>query len=128
MILQKMKLLLLIPFILFFSCGKAPVQSTAPNQQIILIKDFQFFPETLSVNAGDVVFFMNESIVPHHILSESAEDLFDDTGDIDSLIIPVGVTSSVTIPDDVISGDIIFFYDDVLKDQMVTSTGTFVVE
>lgn len=111
-----------------FSCGKENLLTTVPNEQIILIKDYQFTPLTLTVEPGDVIFFRNDDDVPHRILSQSAENIFDDTGEFDSLIIPRGVVGQIEIPSDAVSGSSFYFYDEILEDQMFTPSGILTVE
>lgn len=90
--------------------------------------DFSFIPTDITAAAGDIIFFYNADSSPHQILSESAENLFDDTGDLDSLIISAGQSAAVTIPSTSTSGTIIYFYDDILRDLMITPNGTITIE
>lgn len=94
----------------------------------IIIEEYSFSPITMTAPAGSSVFFYNRDDMPHHILSESSHDAFDDTGLLDSLLIPVGGVAPVIIPTAATPGTEIYFYDNVLQDAMVTPNGIIVVE
>ena len=40
-------------------------QKSEPQTHTVLIKDFKYVPETLTVKSGDTVIWKNEDIVPH---------------------------------------------------------------
>jgi len=58
----------------------APLQPAPTNQPAerrtftVLIKGFQFVPETLEVQSGDTVIWKNEDIVPHTATAKSVFD------------------------------------------------------
>lgn len=121
-------LIILTLAVTFSQCGDRKAAITNPDDQIILIIDNTFVPNSLTVSPGDEIFFMNNDNIPHQILSQSAENIFDDTGLFESLIIPNDQLSSVIIPEDALPGTTLFFYDGVLLDQMSSPNGSFVVE
>lgn len=94
----------------------------------IFIADHEFIPSSLTVSAGDTIFFDNQDDTTHRILSESATGVFDDTGVFDTGYININGFGSLTIPDTAVSGDTFYFYSDILQDAMSTPDGTFVVE
>ena len=111
------------------SCGtNTDETSTSGTSQTITIIDLSFLPASVTVAAGDTLFFFNEDSVSHRILTESAEGLFDNTGDMDTGVIPTGQSISVTVPGTLVSGDSILFYDDEFKDTMTTPDGTITIE
>lgn len=124
----KLSLVALVCFTCLVACGDRESLITNPEDKIVFILDGAFVPESVSVLPGDEVFFLNEDIVPHQIVSQSAENQFDNSGAFDSLIIPPNQVGLIVIPDDAVSGTTLFFYDEILLDQMVTPNGSLVVE
>lgn len=110
------------------ACGVFESEGIATDDTTIIITGFTFVPGDITAAPGDTVTFLNWDDYPHRILSQSANDLFDDTGALDSDIIPPGDARTVTVPDNSIRGDIIAFYDDVFRDDMITPNGAVVVE
>jgi plastocyanin len=45
-----------------------------PTTHVVVIKDFRFIPETLTVNAGDKIVWKNEDRAPH---TATAQGVFD---------------------------------------------------
>lgn len=105
------------------SCGQDPITNATTETQTITIVEESFVPASVTVSAGDTIFFYNEDTVPHHILTESAEGLFDNSGLFDSLVIDVGEMASVLVPNTVSSGETLFFYCDFFRDSMITPNG-----
>lgn len=132
MILPRLKPSLFVVFLLSFlamtSCGNHESVITNPDDKIIFILDGAFVPDSVDVAPGDEVFFLNEDSVAHQILSQSAENQFDNTGAFDSFIIVPNQVGVIVIPEDAAPGTTFFFYDDILSDQMVTPNGSLVVE
>lgn len=111
----------------FISCGSTPAQTITTDSNTIVIIDLTFLPDTTTADPGQTIFFSNQDDVPHQILSQSAVDQFDDTGEFDSLIINSGEIREITIPTTATSGSTLFFYDDFFEDTMVTPNGTITV-
>lgn len=111
-----------------FSCGSDVATTAASENPAVVITNLSFVPQTLSASAGETVVILNEDAVPHHILSQSAENSFDNTGDFDSQTIPAGKASLITIPDTALSGRTLFFYDEFFKGAMATPNGRVEVE
>lgn len=121
------KIVLLI--LIFVQCGgsqSTPV--TGNNSQNILIVDNRFVPDSITVSAGDTIFFFNEDAIVHQILSQSAADQFDATDLFNTLLIDPGSEAAIQIPEDTASGTTLFFYDDILRGQMSTPNGSIIVE
>lgn len=110
------------------ACGDRESLITNPDDKIIFILDGAFVPDSVTVAPGDDVFFLNEDGIPHQIVSQSAENQFDNSGAFDSFVIPPNQIGLIVIPEDAISGTTFFFYDEILLDQMVTPNGSLVVE
>ena len=123
-------LFIIILFIFAFSsCGgwqETPV--SASNPYIIIISNKMFIPSAVTVSAGDVIYFDNQDDMPHIILSQSAEDLFDDDGTFASDLIPENTVGAITVPATATAGTTLYFYDDLLKDVMLTPNGSVLVE
>lgn len=126
---QNLSLSFFVLMALFFStnCGEGE-DILIDDSATIFIVGYAFSPTTISAPAGSSVFFYNQDDVPHHILSESTNDAFDDSGLLDSQPILPGEIASVIIPSASASGAEIHFYDDLLQDEMVTPNGIIVVE
>lgn len=118
------QLLLGILLLLVIHCGSGPATTLTTSTQTVTIINYSFVPDTLTVRAGNTLFFLNQDNIPHRILSQSAPDRFDDTGVFDSLVIEAGETRLITIPAGTPSGTTLFFYDDVLKANMITPNGS----
>jgi len=62
-----------LSMLLFFgtaaSAGAAD-QKPAPKTYTVVIKGFKFTPDKLEVNAGDVIVWRNEDIVPHIVTAD----------------------------------------------------------
>lgn len=123
------------PIILFFAllftvaCGEEDIAASASeNITTVIIVDQTFVPAEITATAGEIIYFYNDDSTPHHILSESAPDLFDNTGTFDSGIIDEGDTRFITIPDTAVSGEEFYFYCDLTNNVMTTPSGTIVVE
>lgn len=111
----------------FLHCNQdtaLPITNEQNNSYLVQIIDNSFIPDTLVVEPGSVIFFYNFDTAPHRILSQSAENMFDDTGEFDSGFFDPDSPASIEIPSSAVSGDIYYFYDDVLQDQMLTPNGS----
>jgi plastocyanin len=95
----------------FVCCGHDETENIDDSLYTVIILDHMFIPETITVPPGETIFFINRDSMPHQILSQSGEDLFDDTGLFDSEIIIDGETSYINLPEDAQTGDVIFYYD-----------------
>lgn len=118
-------------FVLLFTvaCGEEDIAASADESSTtIVILNQTFVPSEITASAGEIIYFYNDDSTPHHILSESAPDLFDDTGTFDSGIIDEGDTRSITIPDTAVSGEEFYFYCDFTNNVMTTPNGTITVE
>lgn len=61
-------LLFSIPAVVLHGVGWAEIfahSKSASQTHTVLIKDFKYVPETLTVKAGDTVIWKNEDLVPH---------------------------------------------------------------
>ena len=116
--------------LLFIACGTGSVEPdlVGSGSPAVIIQSGTFIPDTLSVSAGDTVFFYNYDTSPQLILSESALDAFDDTGVLASSPIATNGIGTVTIPDDAAAGDVILYYNAYLQNGMATPNGRFDVE
>ncbi len=116
-------------FFLFslISCGHAATEISEEDPYTVLIYNHMFVPTTLTVAPGETVFFYNQDSMAHRILSASGEDLFDDSGLFDSTIIPDGDVYFITIPDTALDGEVFYFYDDYLQDEMITPNGIITI-
>lgn len=101
---------------------------TIDDDATVFIVEYTFTPTTITAPAGSAVFFYNLDDTPHRILSQTDNDTFDDTGVIDSLLIPAGDIGVVSISSTAVSGAAIPFYDGVLEDAMATPNGIITVE
>jgi plastocyanin len=115
---------------LLAACG---ADSTTPDPDSsgspsVIIQSGSFIPETLSVSAGDTVFFLNYDSSPQLILSESSDNAFDDTGVLTSSPILTNSVGTVTVPDDAVAGDVILYYNSYLQSAMATPNGRLEVE
>lgn len=86
-----------------------------------------FVDDDIAAEPGQIVTFYNLDSIVHHILSESAEDAFDDSGDFDSGPIAAGSFGFINVPEDAQIGDTFFFYDGILTDAMATPNGVITV-
>jgi len=112
-------------FVIFFGCAQTPKKgsgdfSSVSDDSTIIIRDYSFFPEELEAVAGQTITFYNYDAVPHEILSESAENAFDDTGIFSSEIITPDEFGFIEVPTDAVVGDVYYFYCNQLQDLMVT--------
>lgn len=98
------------------------------NQSQVVIQNFTFEPTEITASAGDTIVFTNFDDVPHLILSQSAEDSFDDTEEFDDSLLIVDGSNSITIPDDAAVGDVFYFYCGYLEEVMATPTGTITIK
>ena len=128
MIFLKPNILFLLFFGLSLGCGKAITEITNTDEPVITIIGSQFVPDAVVVEPGDTIFFYNQDAVSHRILSQSQINTYDDSGLFDSYIITDETTGFITIPADSATGDVIYFYDDVLKDAMLTPNGTIEIQ
>ncbi len=72
---------IVVPALMFFvvawpfgsADGKTPSRQE-PTTHVIAIKDFQYVPASLTVNAGDTIVWKNEDRAPH---TATARDTFD---------------------------------------------------
>ncbi len=120
---------LVVATLFFAACGDtADDVATTETDNTILISSYSFLPESITIAEGETVVFINEDSVSHWIKSESAASAFDDTGDLDSMIIEPGQSREVILPVTAISGTTLLFYDEILSDQMVTPDGEIIVE
>lgn len=103
------------------------IDPSTDDAHTIQIIDYAFVPVSLDVRAGDLVFFQNFDVAPHLILSQSLPDLFDDTGVFSSTFIDINEVGYIVVPEDALPGTLYYYYSDVLKDAMVTPTGTLTV-
>jgi len=126
MVLHILKsIFLIISLFTLNSCGV--VVEADSNNNIILLIDDTFVPDTLSASAGEIIFIKNENGTPIHVLSQTAVDQFDDTGTFDSFVLD-GEINSITVPATAAVGDTFIFYDDLMRDQLTTSSVTITVE
>lgn len=109
------------------SCGNETTTTALSDGEIVFIYSSEFVPNPVQADAGQTIFFINEDSTAHQIVSQSAEDAFDDSGDFDSGIIPTGVTGSITVPSTATSGDVFYFYDAILEDQFQSANGSIEV-
>lgn len=58
--------LLLMSFVIY-SCASAQVD---PKTYTVEIKDMKFVPESITVNKGDTIIWINKDIVPHDVTEE----------------------------------------------------------
>lgn len=111
------------------ACGEEDITASASeNITTVVIVAQTFVPAEITAAAGKIIYFYNNDSTPHHILSESAPDLFDDTEALDSGIIDEGDTRFITVPDTAIAGDMFYFYCDFTNNVMTTPNGTITVE
>lgn len=61
--------LLLMSFV-FYSCVSAQAD---PKTYTVEIKDMKFVPESITVNKGDTIIWINRDIVPHDVTEETAK-------------------------------------------------------
>ena len=113
---------------LFSACGDVTEETPVSDDTTIIIMDGQFIPKEITVEVGETIFFHNQDGIPHRILSESAEGLFDNTGNFASNPIIHDSYGTITIPETATSGDILFFYTEYLTSTMTTPDGTITVE
>jgi hypothetical protein len=126
--MKKILLLILFSFT-FLNCdGGSNSNTPTDNSSSISILEFSFVPQSITVEPGETVFILNDDTIPHHILSQSAEDAFDDTSLFDSLEIPVDGVGYITIPEDAVVGDTLFYYSSTLEGDMLTPNGSIVIE
>jgi len=60
-----------LSMLLFFgTAASAGAADQKPKTYTIVIKGFKFTPDKLEVNAGDVIVWRNEDIVPHIVTAE----------------------------------------------------------
>ncbi|HLD45099.1 MAG TPA: hypothetical protein VJC18_06655 [bacterium] len=95
---------------------------------MVVILNRQFLPENLVASSGQTIFFSNLDDTPHHILSQSGINLFDDTGLFDTDIIPENGATLIVIPEDVSAGGLLYYYDDIMRGEMHTPTGTITIK
>lgn len=119
--------LLLVVFGFFLSCGEEQADPSTADSHIIQIINYAFIPSELEARAGDTIFFQNFDDTPHLILSESAPDLFDDTGTFASTFIDIDEVGMITIPAGTAAGTQLLFYSDVLKQTMATPNGSITI-
>lgn len=53
-----------------------------PKEHTVIIKDFKFVPETLTVNVGDTIVWKNEDVAPHTATAKGKNAF--DSGNLDS--------------------------------------------
>ena len=60
------------------------LQSAAagPKEHTVIIKDFKFVPESLTVNVGDTIVWKNEDVAPHTATAKGKNPF--DSGNLDS--------------------------------------------
>lgn len=67
----------LMLFVVAWSLGSADGKTKSnqkPSTHVVVIRDFRYFPESLTVNAGDTIVWKNEDRAPH---TATARDTFD---------------------------------------------------
>lgn len=115
-----------------FGCAKDPVSDsgdfdTVSDENTILIRDYTFFPEEILAAAGEVLTIYNYDVVPHELLSGSAPNAFDDTGDITSAVILPNEFGFVSVPESALEDDVYFLYCNQLQDLMATPNAKITV-
>ena len=120
--------ILLFSFFFFLSCGSNPVTTTTSDSILILILDGQFIPSEITASAGQTIFFDNRDLTHHQILSQSASDSFDNTGDFSSNVIDIDQVGLIIIPETAVSGDQFFFYSGDRQASMITPNGTITIQ
>lgn len=122
-------ILLFFVLLVTVACGEENITASAnENSTTVVIMDQTFVPQEITATAGEIIYIYNNDSTPHHILSESAPDLFDDTETLDSGIIDEGDTRFITVPDTASAGDVFYFYCDFTNNVMTTPNGTITVE
>lgn len=105
-------------------CGSTETDTARSDVALILIEALTFFPAELVVNPGDTVAVQNNDHRYHSVTSaaapgsyvpEGVEDVRFDTGLFDT-----GVRSFV-VPEDVVSGTVIYYFCSVYKNSMANS-------
>ncbi len=115
-------------FLFFTACSTPSDIPSSTGGAVIFISNLTFTPMDITAAAGETIVFVNEDETPHHILSESAPSAFDDTQEFDSQVFASGTVVAITVPSDAVSGEVFYFYDDILKGSMATPDGTITVE
>lgn len=109
------------------ACNSTTLSTPPDTSTTVVIQNQSFIPESITVDAGETVFFINNDSLTYQVLSQSADNQFDDTGDIDSGNLPSGAVTSITIDETASSGDVFYFYEFYLQDAMATPNGTITV-
>lgn len=115
-------------FCFLLACGADPATTTTNDSTIIIILDGRFIPSEITAGAGQIIFFDNQDVTPHQILSQSVSDSFDNTGDFSSNSIDVDQVGLITMPETAVSGDQFFFYSGDRQMSMITPSGTITIE
>lgn len=121
-------IILFLALTLLIGCQQNNTVTPPDGNATIVIIDQTFTPTEISATAGQILFFYNQDGITHRILSQSANNTFDDTQNFDSGIITDDSFGVITVPESAITGDVFYFYDDVLRSTMITPNGTITVE
>lgn len=114
---------------LFVSCGGSLESDPAlSGDNVVVLHDLSFDPDSLSAAPGDVIYFYNADDEPHRVLSESDNGLFDNSGVFDTGVIPSSDVLAITVPTTAVPGDVIFYYDAFFEDAMITPNGKITIE
>lgn len=56
-----------IVFLLSFGCNTSSTTMETPKTDTVIIEQMKFMPDTLTINKGDTVLFINKDIVEHDV-------------------------------------------------------------
>lgn len=123
-----MRQLYLILFILLLgttSCGTTT--DTEEGGPVLIVEPGMIFatPE-ITAPSGATIAILNRTDQPLHIVSQSAEDQFDDTGEFD-ILVPSSGAQVLTLPE-APSGTVFFYYDAFYTTSMTPDSGTITIE
>lgn len=128
MSVKKMFAVLFCLFTLIVPVGCGNSTDSSSDDLTISILNKTFIPDSITANPGDTIQFLNQDSVSHQILNESGENQFDDTELFDSDIILSGFSGEITIPEDVTSGTLLYFYSALFTSDMITPNGQITIE
>lgn len=100
---------------------------TLETAKMITIQNLSFIPKDITARPGETVFFYNNDEHPHHILSQTNVDSFDNSQDFSTEPFDHGDVVAITLPLDAEENEVFYFYCRIFRSTLVTPTGSITI-